>query len=238
MERKNIVVSGASKGIGKEIIRQFYVQGFDVAFCARNAKDLNQLKNELNSDDSDQRVLAISCDMSVKEDVELFADQVLFEFEQVDVLVNNAGIFLPGKLSEEEAGLFEKTMQTNLYSAYYLTRALLPSMKANSEGAHVFNMCSTASTIAYPNGGSYCISKFAMLGMNKVLREELKETLVAVTAILPGPTYTASWEGADIPKSRFMAAEDIAHSVWNAYELSPRAVVEELVIRPQAGDIL
>ncbi len=237
MERKNIVVSGASKGIGKAIVKLFYAQGFDVAFCARNAKDLNVLKNELGDDDSEQRVLAISCDVANKEDLELFAEQVLFEFGEIDVLVNNAGIFLPGAISEEDEGVFEKTMHTNLFSAYYLTRALLPNMKEHGRPAHIFNMCSTASITAYANGGSYCISKFGLLGMNKVLREELKESPIAVTAVMPGPTYTASWEGAGIPEERFMAAEDIAHAVWSAYQLSPRAVIEELVLRPQEGDL-
>ncbi|MDX5319519.1 MAG: SDR family oxidoreductase, partial [Bacteroidota bacterium] len=194
--RRNIVVSGASKGIGRAIVRKFYEEGFDVAFCARDNKALNQFKNELEALNRDQKILAISCDVSDKEAVEWFAEQVVFEFEEVDVLVNNAGIFLPGQISTEEEGVFEKSIQTNLSSAYYLSRALIPSMKGSNH-AHLFSMCSTASITAYPNGGSYCISKFALLGMTKVLREELKPDGIAVTAILPGATYTHSWSGSE-----------------------------------------
>jgi short-subunit dehydrogenase len=102
---------------------------------------------------------------------------------------------------------------------------------------HVFNMCSIASIKAYPNGGSYAISKFALLGFSKVLREELKEFNVRVTAVLPGATRTASWDGVDLPEDRFMRAEDVAETVFSAYSISERSVVEEIIIRPQLGDI-
>ncbi|MBI1221845.1 MAG: SDR family NAD(P)-dependent oxidoreductase [Bacteroidetes bacterium] len=234
--RPNIVVSGASKGIGRAIVKRFYEEGFDVAFCARDNKVLNQFKNELESLRDDQKVLAISCDMSDKEAVEWFAEQVAFEFESIDVLVNNAGIFLPGQITNEEEGVFEKVMHTNLFSAYYLTRSLLPYMHAQ-EHAHIFNMCSTASIMAYSNGGSYCISKYALLGMNNVLREELKDENIAVTAILPGATYTDSWKASELPEERFMDAGQVAEAVWMAYRMSPRSVMEEILIRPMKGDI-
>lgn len=98
-------------------------------------------------------------------------------------------------------------------------------------------MCSTASIVPYVNGGSYCISKFALLGMSRVLREEMKPFGVKVTAVLPGATLTASWDGTDLPKERFMQPEDVAEAIWTAYSLSPNSVLEELLIRPQLGDI-
>ena len=102
---------------------------------------------------------------------------------------------------------------------------------------HIFMMCSTASITAYTNGGSYCISKFALLGLSRVLREEVKESGVRVTAILPGATLTASWEGADLPPDRFMQATDVADAVWTACALPKTAVIEEILLRPQLGDI-
>ncbi|MFT5642152.1 MAG: short-subunit dehydrogenase, partial [Cyclobacteriaceae bacterium] len=124
----------------------------------------------------------------------------------------------------------------NLYSAYHLTRGLIPQMKKDKSG-YVFNICSTASIMAYANGGSYSISKFAMYGMSKVLREEMKSFGVKVTSVMPGATLTASWEGADIPPERFVKPEDVAIMVLSTYLLSDRAVVEDLVIRPQLGDL-
>jgi short-subunit dehydrogenase len=98
-------------------------------------------------------------------------------------------------------------------------------------------MCSIASIKAYPNGGSYAISKFALLGFSKVLREELKDKGIRVTAILPGATRTSSWDGVDLPDERFMKSEDVAETIFSAYSLSKRSVVEEILIRPQLGDI-
>ncbi|MEQ9209931.1 MAG: SDR family oxidoreductase, partial [Pseudomonadales bacterium] len=123
-----------------------------------------------------------------------------------------------------------------VYSAYHLTRALVDSMKSAKTG-HIFSICSVASLFAYPNGGSYSISKFALLGFSKVLREELKQFGIRVTAVMAGATYTASWERSGLSPERFMKPQDVADAVFGAYSLSPQSVVEELIIRPQLGDI-
>ncbi|HYG19529.1 MAG TPA: SDR family NAD(P)-dependent oxidoreductase, partial [Ohtaekwangia sp.] len=136
----------------------------------------------------------------------------------------------------EPEGTLESMIVNNLYSAYYATRGIVPIMQDQKRG-HIFNMCSIASLKAYPNGGSYAISKFALLGFSKCLREELKATGIRVTAVMPGATMTASWEGTDLPDERFMTAEDIAETIFSAYTLSGRSVVEEIIIRPQLGDI-
>jgi short-subunit dehydrogenase len=109
-------------------------------------------------------------------------------------------------------------------------------MKRTREG-HIFNVCSIASIQAYANGGAYAISKFALLGFSKCLREELKSYQIRVTAVLPGATRTASWDGTSLPDERFMPSEDIAETIFAAYALSNRSVVEEILIRPQLGDI-
>ena len=127
-------------------------------------------------------------------------------------------------------------MAVNLYSAYHLTRLLLPDMKRAKQG-HIFNLCSTASHKAYPNGGSYSITKFALLGFSKNLREEMKPFNIKVTSVSPGPTWTASWEGFDGPPDRLMEPEDVASMIWAAYQLSKQAVVEDIQMRPILGDI-
>jgi short-subunit dehydrogenase len=151
-------------------------------------------------------------------------------------LINNAGVFTPGMTDEEADGALEAMINTNLYSAYHLTRAILPKMKSVKKG-YIFNMCSIASLTAYANGGSYSISKFALYGMTKVLREELKKDNIKVTAVLPGATFTSSWAGVDLPEERFIKSEDVADLIWATYSLSDRTVVEDLLIRPQLGDL-
>jgi len=232
----NAVVTGSTKGIGKAIVELLTSKGINVAICSRNEKEISDFLATLKSSTPNIKAIGLKTDMSSKSDVTRFANFVLGEFETIDILVNNAGLFLPGELTKEEDGALEKMIETNLYSAYHLTRALVPNMIENKSG-HIFNMCSIASKIAYPNGGSYSISKFALLGFSKVLREELKTKNIKVTSIMPGATWSASWEGVDLPKSRLMQATDIAKIVWSALEMSPSAVIEDIVIRPQLGDL-
>lgn len=233
--RKSILVTGGTKGIGRAIIERFASEGFNIMTCSRNEKELGSLHADLKNRFSSIQILTVQADLSKKEDVEKLATAVK-AFAIPDVLVNNTGVFLPGTIHDEPEGNFELMMQTNLFSAYNLTRALVKEMIARKSG-HIFSMGSIAGLTAYPNGGSYAVSKWAMLGMTKCLREELKPYQIKVTSILAGATYTSSWEGVDLPVERFMSTEDVAESVWGAYNLSPRSVVEELIIRPQLGDI-
>lgn len=223
------VITGGSKGIGKEIVKVFVQAGFRIVTCARSAEDLEMLKSDVQGE-----IKTFVADLSNKNGRKAFCKEL--EGEPIDVLVNNTGVFLPGQILEEQEGVLEKSIETNLYSAYDVIRAVAPGMAKQGSG-HIFNICSTASTMPYMNGSTYCISKFAMLGMSKVLREELKEQNVRVTSVMPGPTYTASWEGADIPEERFMPASDIAKVVFDTYKLSKNTVVEEIVLRPQLGDL-
>ncbi|REG91106.1 SDR family oxidoreductase [Algoriphagus antarcticus] len=232
---KSILVTGGTKGIGRAIIERFAAEGFDIFTCARNEADLASLKTFLEEKYPKIEVLTIQADLSKKEDVTRFVNEIKAAAIP-DVLVNNTGVFLPGTIHNEPEGNFELMMQTNLYSAYYLTRGFVNEMIEKKSG-HIFTMGSVAGLTAYPNGGTYAVSKWAMLGMTKCLREELKPYQIKVTSILAGATYTSSWEASDLPEERFMKAEDVAESVWAAYNLSPQSVVEEIVMRPQLGDI-
>ncbi|GAB3653958.1 SDR family oxidoreductase [Echinicola sediminis] len=232
---KSILVTGGTKGIGRAIIRRFAQEGFDIFTCSRHQEDLQSLVEEIHRDFTGVAIHTKVADLSKKEEVKALADAVRTAFVP-DVLINNSGVFLPGAIHNEPEGNFEYMMETNLYSAYYLVREFAQEMIDRRSG-HVFSMGSIAGITAYANGGSYAISKWAMLGMTKCLRQELMPYNIKVTSVLPGATLTASWEGVDIPEERFMKAEDVAESVWSAYNLSDRSVVEEIVIRPQLGDL-
>lgn len=157
-----VVVTGATKGIGLAIVKSFAQQGFNIAFCSRNENDLVQLASELLHQFPNQQFIYKVCDVSKREELKAFSEYIQSVFRTVDVLVNNAGVFIPGQLADEAEGVFETQMQTNVNSAYYLTRYILPMMYI-TEKPHIFNICSTASFVPYVNGGSYCISKFACL---------------------------------------------------------------------------
>jgi short-subunit dehydrogenase len=233
-ERKTAIVTGATQGIGKAIAERLISEGFSIAVCARTEGDLNRLKAEWETAYGADRILTLVADFSVKEEVTGFASKVLTAYPRIDILVNNAGIFEPGALADEPEGQLEQIMEVNLYSAYHLTRAILPHMES---GGHIFNMCSVASLKAYPNGGAYSISKYALMGFSENLREELKPRGIKVTAICPGATWSRSWSSSGVPRERVMEAEDIAKMLWGAYNLSPQADVETIVMRPQKGDL-
>lgn len=232
----NIVITGASKGIGKSIAEKFASNGYSLFLCSRKESDLAELAKHLQQQYPSIKVYFKTCDVSDKEEVSAFADWVLSQTKNIGVLINNAGTFTQGHVYKEEDGVLEQLMETNLYSAYYLSRALIPSMIKNKRG-HIFNICSIASLKAYKYGGSYSITKYAMAGLSANLRDELMEYNIKVTSVFPGAAYTASWDASGIDPNRIMKAADIAEMIYTSAHLSPQACVEEIVIRPQLGDL-
>lgn len=235
MARTGVVITGGTKGIGRAIAETFATNGYDIFTCSRSEEDLSKLTSEFEKK-YDIKVYASRVDVSRKDEVVQFSDRILSSGVELAALVNNAGLFIPGQVHEEDDENLELMLNVNLKSAYWLSKALIPKMKESRSG-YIFNICSTASIMAYVNGGSYSISKFALYGMSKVLREELKEYNIRVSSVIPGATRTASWDGVELPDERFMKAEDIASSVWNAFSLSTNTVVEDIILRPQLGDI-
>lgn len=233
---RKVVITGASKGIGLAIANLFCQQGEQVLITSRSEEKLKDAVRMIRSQYPEANIEYFVCDAGKKDDLNRLAEFVQNSFDGCDILVNNAGIFFPGSINHEEEGNYQKMMSVNMESAYHLTRALLPDMMEKKSG-DIVNICSIASNTAYGNGGSYSISKFAMLGFSKNLREELKPYGIRVISVLPGATFTDSWAGADIDESRLMPAEDIASLVVNACNLSRRSVVEEIIVRPQLGDL-
>ncbi|MEM6265068.1 MAG: SDR family oxidoreductase [Bacteroidota bacterium] len=228
--KEKIFISGATKGIGRAIANLFHDKGWQVILTARGEKGLEEVREALPGVD------AIACDMSDKDAVKKLAAYLNDTYGALDVVVNNAGVFQMGNLHEEPDSAYEMMMATNVNSAYYLTKGVLPLMKERKQGS-IINICSIASLAAYPGGGSYTVSKFALLGFSKMLRAELLGHGIRVVSVMPGAVMTASWEGVDVPEERLMPAEDIAHAVFAACIMSNRTVVEDIVLRPQSGDL-
>jgi len=231
------IITGGTKGIGRAIADKLASHGWELAICSRSEQDLMQAATDLKALGA-SAVHTYTVDVRSKQEVLVFGQFCLDKLDAPDLLVNNAGVFLPGAITEEADGALEQMIETNLYSAYHLTRKVVPSMKSQGSGL-IINMASIASFMAYPNGGSYSISKFALRGFSMVLREELKPYSIKVTTIMPGATWSHSWAGMQdqLPESRLMQASDIADTVWSLIHLSPSAVVEEVVLRPQLGDL-
>lgn len=232
-----IVITGASRGIGKAIAEVYAAGGSDLVLTSRNDFALYKCVEELQTRYPRVTIRAKAFDLSDKQQVNACGGWILNSSTAPDILVNNAGSFEPGNVYNEADGVLERQIATNLYSAYHLSRHIIPAMMQSGKGGHIFNMCSIASLDAYPNGGAYSISKFALYGFSKNLRKEMKPHGIKVTAILAGAVMTDSWEGFDNSSKRIMEAADIAQLIWAASHLSVQACVEDIVIRPQLGDL-
>jgi short-subunit dehydrogenase len=232
----NVVITGASKGLGNAIAHVFAKNGHDLILTSRNEVALYNAMQEFMTLYPNISVKAKAFDLSIKEEAQAFGKWVLGLQVFIDVLVNNAGLFDPGSVYNEPDGTLEHMMAVNLFSAYHVTRSVINQMIAQKSG-HIFNMCSIASLKAYPNGGAYSISKYALAGFSTNLREEMKPHGIKVTAVYPGAAYTDSWVGSGVDPKRIMEAQDIALMVYTATHLSPQACVEEIILRPQLGDL-
>ncbi len=234
-KRKNVVITGATKGIGFSLAVIFAEPNSRLLLCARNEDELGLAKAAIANADKDVEVHCFTGDLSNQKTVKEFADWCL-GFGATDILINNVGSYLPGNVVTEADGSMEAMMNTNFYSAYYLCRGLLPAMIQAGTG-HIFNICSVAALQAYEGGGSYSISKFAMDGLSQNLRNELKEKNIKVTAVFPGAVMTNSWKDFDNSSQRIMEPEDVAIMIKAATLLSKQSTVEEIVMRPQLGDL-
>jgi short-subunit dehydrogenase len=231
----NIIITGASKGIGFAVAKAFATSGNRLLLCARNKQKLEEAANLLRTEHPAATYFTYPADLAVKEQAVAFGNWCL-TMGIPDILVNNAGQYVPGNVHDEAEGQMEQMIAVNLYSAYYVTRTLIPAMKEKG-GGQIFNMCSVASLQAYTGGGSYSVSKFALLGFSKNLREELKTHHIKVISVLPGAVYTPSWEASGVPPERIMEASDIGRIILAISALSPQANVEDIVLRPQLGDL-
>ncbi|GAB3007369.1 SDR family oxidoreductase [Niabella terrae] len=230
-----IAITGASRGIGFAIAEQFAQQGYRLQLCSRNEQKLYQAVERLLAAYPGIDIRSRAFDLALEDQAKAFASWSLQQ-ECPDVLVNNTGIYRPGNISDEAEGVLDLQLRTNLYSAYHVTRGLLPAMIARQSG-HIFNICSIAGLKAYPGGGAYSISKFALNGFSINLRDELRPHGIKVTTVYPGAVMTDSWAGFDNSEHRIMEKEDIGAMVYAASRLSPGACVEEIVLRPQLGDL-
>lgn len=230
-----VVITGGSRGIGKAIALKFAAHGHDLVLCSRTIEHLEATRIEILKLNPNITVEIFAADLSIREKATDFSNAVLSK-STIDILVNNSGTYQPGQVSTDDEMGLQTMMDQNFYSSFYTTRSFLPHLIQKKSG-HIFNLCSIASLQAYEGGGFYSISKFALLGFTRNLRHELKSHGIKVTAVFPGAVLTDSWAGFDNSDNRIMPASDIADMIYASSFLSPQAVVEDILIRPQLGDL-
>lgn len=235
MNNPVVLITGASQGIGAAIAKTFAAeQPCRLALVARNEKKLRAVAAACLKLRTEVEIFP--ADVSDEKSVHRMARIVTSHFGPVDVLINNAGVFEGAPFDRTTVAQFDRVLAANLRSAFLVTHAFLPAMLKRRRG-DVFFMSSIAGLSAYPNGAAYCAAKFGVTGLAKVLRAETKGTGVRVCCVHPGATWTASWAKSGVKEARLMPAEDIARAILHAHRLSRRTVVEEIVLRPEPGDV-
>jgi NAD(P)-dependent dehydrogenase (short-subunit alcohol dehydrogenase family) len=236
MKKTVILITGASQGIGAAIAKVFAneLPGCRLALVARSEKNLRAVAKACLKLGANAEIFP--GDVSVEADVEAIARAVGSHFGMVDVLINNAGVFRAAPFAETSVKDFDELIAANLRSVFLMSRAFVPAMAKRGRG-DVFNMSSIAGLGAYPNSAAYCAAKFGVTGLSKVLREELREKGVRVCCVHPGATWSPSWSSSGVKAERIMPAEDVARAFFDVYRLGRRTVVEEIVLRPQLGDL-
>ncbi len=231
-----VLITGASQGIGAALARVFAaeVRGVRLALVARNTRNLRAVAAECTRLGADAAVF--TADAADEAAVARAARAVTKRFGAVDVLINNAGAFTQAKFADTSVADFDRMIAVNLRSAFLVTRAFLPAMIERKRG-DVFFMSSIAGLSAYPNAAAYCAAKFGVAGLAQVLRAETKAHGIRVTCVYPGATWSPSWSGSGVAPERIMPAEDVARAFLDVWRLGRRTVAEEVVLRPQLGDL-
>ncbi len=232
-----VLVTGASQGIGSAIAEVFareLGQKVRLVLVARNGGALDAVAARCRAHEA--TVTVRPCDVTDSGAVARLSEAVTQQLGGVDVLVNNAGQFRPAAFLETSVEDFDAMIAANLRSAFLVARAFVPEMVKRGRG-DVFNMSSVAGRQGYPRGAAYCAAKYGVRGLSAAMRAELRGTGVRVCTVFPGATVSPSWEGSGVPEERMMPTEDIARAFFDIYQLSRRTVVEEIVLRPEQGDI-
>jgi short-subunit dehydrogenase len=233
---KNALITASTKGIGRAIAIAFAKEGINLAICSRSNDDLLSFKSELLAVNPAVKVFTSVTDCSIKQQVLQFAGEAEKELGFINIIVNNVGMYQYSSILDDGEETFDKEVNTNLAPAYLLYRYFGKKLIAKQEG-HIFNICSIASLSPIAEAGTYSVTKYALLGLSKVMRLEMQPYGVKVTAIIPGSTLTDSWNGITVDKDKMVLPEDIASVIINTYKMSAGANVDEIIIKPIYGQI-
>ncbi len=234
----NIIITGASHGIGQATAEAFAtLENCHIALISRKQEKLEQVQKNCIALGAQASVYA--CDLTDEASVNSTTQEILKDMGAPDVLINNAGGFEPGDLISTDKALFQRQLDVNVNSAFMMTHNFAESMM-NKKSGNIFFISSVAALGPYPRGLAYSVAKHAVVGLAHGVREELKEHGIRVSCVYPGATLTPTWgdiSDLGLTADRLMKAEDVAQAILSAYRLSPHTVVEDIILRPQLGDI-
>lgn len=231
---KTVIITGASRGIGKATACRFAREGYFLALCCRNKENGDHLETELKGISSN--FIVKNFDISEENDVSDFINEVLRERGKIDILINNAGIVRMGNVEEFSTQDWDEVIAVNLKGTFLMTKHTLPSIP---RGGHIVNVGSNASKIGFPTWSSYCASKFGVLGFTRSLREEVRSRGIKVSSVLPGPTKTDIWDSLEgnWDKDKMMSPETTADMIHYVVNQPESANIEEVDVVPSGGNL-
>lgn len=224
---KNIVITGASRGIGRSCALKLAGKDTTLFLNGRDEKELAKSCQMVKDLGAEARLLIY--DLSVPQNVLEMADQI--KVDKIDCLIHNAGIAIVQSLEELTLEAWQKTFDVNVTAPYLLTQKLLDKYYDKTT---IVNIISIAAQKGFKDWSSYCMSKYALDGFMKSIREELRDKKIRVINLYPGSVATDIWNdlGIEFDKSKMMRPDDIAEAVVMAVNQPQQTVVEEMTLKP------
>lgn len=233
---RRALITGASSGIGRATALAFAASGIDVALVSRSQSKLNAVAEEARQFGVTAKVYPI--DLADVEQVRSEIQSAVADFGAVNILVNSAGMGYTGTLEDTSLADWQQVINLNLTSVFQCVQAILPTMRKQGLGT-IINIASIAAHQAFPSWGAYCVSKFGLLALSKTLAAEERANGIRVVTVSPGSTNTAIWDTdtvqADFDRSAMLTPDIVADAILQAAIMNDRAVVEELILMPNAG---
>ena len=226
MERKVVIITGGSEGLGRGTAEVFAREGWNVAIIARNQEKLQQAIEHLEDVQGD--VIAISADVSDANQVNRAVQNILTRFGRVDVLINNAAIEYSGSIEELTTEQWDQMVGVNLSGVFYMSKAVFTSMKQQKSG-YIINVSSIAGKKGWANATPYCSTKFALTGFTQALHCEGRGHNIRCSVVYPGGIDT-NWHTERNPE--FLNPEDVGRFFLHMVTQDPRFIVNEAVITP------
>ena len=225
---KIVLVTGATGGIGSQTVKLLVGSGAIVYITGRNLAKLNQLAEACRISSDHVFQMDIADEVSVNRVI----DNILAQSSVIDILVNATGMGIIKPMESLSSDDFQKIIQTNLMGAFYLVKAVLPSMKIQKKGL-IINIPGILGKVPMAGAAAYSASKYGLVGMMQSIREEIKRTEIRITNLFLGGVDSPFWDTIDlrVQKEKMIQAEEAAKAIWFLCQQPVSGVVSEMVLQ-------
>ena len=228
LEGTTAIVTGASSGLGAHLSRALITKGVTVFGLARSVDKLNEIHRQLGD-----AFHPVEMDITEQEAVDAWIEETFEEASFPDILVNNAGLGIFGPVDKLDPDDWHKMINTNLNGVYYITRQVVPLMKAKKSSSHIINISSIAGLLGNENLSGYNATKFALRGFGEALFKELRYDNIKVSTLFPGSIATSFFERVDMEThENMMNADEVSEVIINLLQTSDNFLINEMTMRP------